>query len=542
MNKPWLKEYSAGVAATIDLGGYQSILDVFHQSCKTFAHKRAYTNMGCHLTFSELEEKSRHFAAYLQQTLQLKKGERFAIMLPNILQYPVAMFGAFRAGLTVVNLNPLYTPRELVHLLNNTGATSIIVLSNFASVLEKALPETSVKKVIVTNLGDLFPEPKSTIVNFVIKYLKRMVPAWHIEKAVMFKDALRAGQQQSLQEVSLNLEDVAYLQPTGGTTGVPKCAMLLHRNMIANMQQMSAWVNGAISAEDVMVTPLPLYHIFSLCVNGLMVMKLGATNLLITNPRDIKGFVKELKQTPFTCMTGVNTLFNALINNDDFKKLDFSKFHLTIAGGMALQKVVAEKWKKIVGHYICEGYGLTETSPVVCANPLPTVSPSKGIGLPLPSTDIKIDEGELCVKGPQVMPAYWQSPEETAKVFTQDGYFRTGDIAQMADDGYCYIIDRKKNMISVSGLKVFPNEVEDVISHIPGVLEVAAIGVPDEKSGEVVKVFIVRKEGGAVVSEEAVKAYCHENLTAYKVPKYVEFRDQLPKTNIGKILHRALRE
>jgi long-chain acyl-CoA synthetase len=506
--------------------------------------------MGSHLTYADLDSQTRDIAAYFQNTLKLKKGDRLAIMLPNILQYPVIMFAAFRAGLVVVNVNPLYKADELEHQLKDTGATAIVVLSNFASTVQAALPNTVLKHIIVTEMGDFFSFPKSFVVNFVVRHIKKFGTDCSIATAIKLSDILKKGAKQILEEINLQPNDIAYLQSTGGTTGLPKSAILTHHNMVANVEQMGAWASS-LSDREIMVTPLPLYHIFSLCVNCLLIFKLGGRNILITNPRDIAGMVKELKNISFTSMTAVNTLFNALVNNDAFAKLDFSKLKTVVAGGMSLQKVVANKWYDITGNYICEGYGLTEASPVAAANPLPMKNYSQGIGLAIPSTLLDIRDqknqslginqpGELCIKGPQVMQGYWQQPQETLAVMTPDGFLRTGDIAIMDEEGYCRIVDRIKNMILVSGFNVYPNQIEEVISRMPGVLEVAVIGVLNKEELETVKAFVVRKDPN--LTEKQIIDFCHQNLTSYKVPKLIEFRTELPKTNVGKILHRVLRE
>jgi long-chain acyl-CoA synthetase len=550
MKKNWINSYPQGVPAEINVTAYSSVVDIFEQSCKNYANRNAYLNFGHALTFAELELQSRYFAAFLQQKLQLKKGDRFAIMSPNLLQYPVAMFGALRAGLVIVNVNPLYTARELIHQLDDTGTKAILVVENFASVLQAALPKTSVKHVITTQIADLLPQPKAWLMNAVIKHIKRMVPKWDIPNSISLKRALQSGAKHQFTEVRLQQNDIAFLQGTSGTTGKPKSAILSHGNMVANMQQMSAWAHNKLSEQDIIITALPLYHIFSLTVNCLTIMKHGGCNVLITNPRDIPGFVKELSKIPFTAITGVNTLFNALTNNADFKNLNFSRMHFVVSGGMALQQVVAERWHKITQHPICEGYGLTEASPVVSANLLDVNDYNGSIGLPLPSTDIEIrdDEGnalgigecgELCVKGPQVMQGYWQKTEETTEVL-KDNWLYTGDVARVDEQGYVYIVDRKKNMIVVSGFNVYPNEVEAIISSMPDVAEVAVVGVPDDTSGESVKAFVVKKK--SELTKKAIIDYCREHLTRYKIPKKIEFRAELPKNNVGKIMHRLLRD
>jgi long-chain acyl-CoA synthetase len=553
VEKIWLKRYPPGVPAEINPDEYHSLVEIFEQSCKKFSDRDAFANMGYAMSFAELEARTRDFAAYLQKELGLQKGDRVALMLPNLLQYPVALFGILRAGLTAVNVNPLYTPRELQHQMNDAGAQTILIIANFAHVLAEVIAKTNIKNVIVTEVGDLLPFPKSLIVNFVVKYLKKMVPAYDLPGAVSFKTALSRGQKLTLEPVPLTGEDLAFLQYTGGTTGVAKGAMLTHRNMVANVQQVSTYIGSAIEeGREIIITALPLYHIFCLTVNCLTFVKFGGLNVLITNPRDIPGFVKELQSIgKFTFISGVNTLFNALVNNPDFAKLDFTALKLAVGGGMPMQRAVADKWQKLTGKRILEGYGLTEASPVVCFNPLDINEFNGSIGLPIASTEISLrDEqgnevpagqaGELCVKGPQVMRGYWQRPDETAKTVTTDGWLMTGDIATIDEQGFVRIVDRKKDMVLVSGFNVYPNEIEDVIAHCEGVLEVACIGVPDEKSGEAVKVFVVCKPG-AQLNEAALHEYCKANLTGYKMPKYIEFRDELPKSNVGKILRRELR-
>jgi long-chain acyl-CoA synthetase len=552
MEKIWLKRYPKGIPAEIDPDQYRSIVDIFEQSCKKFGHKPAFNNMGCSLTFEELDEKARDFAAYLQNELKLQKGERVAIMMPNLLQYPIALFGILRAGLVVVNVNPLYTPRELQHQLSDSGATTIVIVANFAHVLAEIIEKTPVKHVIITELGDLLPFPKSFIVNFAVKYVKKMVPSYHLPNAVNMYLALSRGRKLPFEPVEVTGEDLAFLQYTGGTTGVAKGAMLTHRNLIANMLQVYTYIISKVrEGEEVLISALPLYHIFCLTVNALIFLKLGGNNILITNPRDIPGFVKELSRWKFTAITGVNTLFNALAHDPGFAKLDFSALHLTVGGGMAVQQAVAKKWKEVTNNPILEGYGLTEASPVVTFNPMDLKEFNGSIGLPLPSTEVSLrndedkevgigERGELCIRGPQVMRGYWQRPEETAKMLTEDGWLRTGDIAVIDDEGFVRIVDRKKDMILVSGFNVFPNEVEEVVAHCPGVLEVACIGIPDEKSGEAVKIFVVAKSGVTLTVKE-IMDYCKKNLTGYKMPKQVEFRNELPKSNVGKILRRELR-
>jgi len=552
VDKIWLKSYPAGVPAKIDVDEFRSIGDLFEQGVRKFASRTAYICMGKGITYAELDRLSAQFAGYLQNVLKLPSGARVALMMPNLLQYPVALFGTLRAGYTVVNVNPLYTARELEHQLRDAGADVVVIVENFAHTLEQVRARLPVKHVVVTSLGEMLGFPKSALVNFVVRRVKKMVPPWRLEGAVRFSDALARGAAHPLRSVVVGHDDIAFLQYTGGTTGVAKGAILTHRNIIANLQQAHAWIRPFLhEGEEVIITALPLYHIFSLTANCLTFFKIGATNVLITNPRDIPGFVKELGKYKFTAITGVNTLFNALLNNPDFARLDFSKLNVALGGGMAVQKAVAEKWRKVTGVALVEAYGLTETSPAVTINPLDLPAFNHSIGLPVPSTDISIRDdadveqpvgqrGELCVRGPQVMRGYWQRPEDTARAFTPDGFLRTGDIAVIDDKGFITIVDRKKDMILVSGFNVYPNEVEDVVASHPGVIEVAAIGVPDERSGEAVKVFVVRKD--PTLTEAALIAYCHDNLTGYKVPHHVEFRDELPKSNVGKILRRELRD
>lgn len=553
MEKIWLKRYPQGVPAEINPDNYTSLVDVFDECCSKFRDRPAFTNMGSVLTYQDIDTRSRAFAAYLQQTLGLKKGERVAIMMPNLLQYPIALWGILRAGLVVVNVNPLYTPRELEHQLKDAGASTLLIIANFASVLAEVIDNTPVKNVIVTEVGDLIPGFKGALTNFVVKRIKKMVPSYQLPNALSFKKVLAEGATQSLSPVPLTNHDLAFLQYTGGTTGVAKGAMLTHRNMIANMEQVSAWLGPEVNeGQEVLITALPLYHIFCLTANCLCFMKFGGLNVLITNPRDIPGFVKELSKWKFSVITGVNTLFNALVNNEDFHNLDFSALKMSVGGGMAVQQAVADRWQQVTGTHLLEGYGLTESSPVVCINPTDLSEYSGSIGLPVPSTELSFrdengetvlmgEAGEICIKGPQVMLGYWQRPDETTKTLTEDGWLRTGDIATIDEQGFVRIIDRKKDMILVSGFNVFPNEVENVVALCDGVLEAACIGVPDEKSGEAVKVFIVPKEGVSL-TVEVVKDFCRKNLTGYKVPKFIEFRTDLPKSNVGKILRRELRD
>ena len=552
VQRPWLDHYPAGVPAEIDLNEFSAITDVFDAAVRNYRDKQAFINMGKSITYGELDTLSRDFAGFLLGEMKLKKGDRVAIMMPNCLQYPIALMGVLRAGLTVVNTNPMYTARELKHQLVDSGASVLVVLDNFGNVAQEVLEQLPNVKPITTGLGDMLGFPKGAIVNLVLKHIKKMVPDYNLPNAIRFRDTLTLGRMHKLPEIRNTPDDLAFLQYTGGTTGVSKGAMLTHRNLVANMQQAAAWVGANVRAgQETIVTALPLYHIFALTANCLVFMKFGATNLLITNPRDMPGFVKELKATPFTAITGVNTLFNGLLNTPGFNEIDFSKLHLTLGGGMAVQRAVADKWKQVTGCTLAEAYGLTETSPAVCINPLDIPEYNGSIGLPVPSTDVCIKDeegrqlaigeiGELCVKGPQVMKGYWQRPEETAKVIDAEGWLHTGDMARMDEQGYCYIVDRKKDMILVSGFNVYPNEIEDVIAMMPGVLEVAAIGVPDDKSGEAVKVFVVKKDPG--LTADQVKAFCREQLTGYKQPRFVEFREELPKSNVGKILRKELRD
>ncbi len=553
MDKVWLKNYQPGVPAEIDINQFQSVSEVFARSVERFRDRPAMANMGKVYTYGELDALTVRFASFLQNTLKLPMGARVAVMMPNLLQYPVAVFAILRAGYTVVNVNPLYTPRELEHQLNDAGVDTIVILENFANVLQQVIARTAVKHVVLTRIGDLLGAPKSWLVNFAVKHVKKMVPAWKLPVApVLFNDALKAGAAQPLKPVSIGHDDVAFLQYTGGTTGVAKGAMLLHRNIVANMLQAGAWVKPVVrEGQEVIVTALPLYHIFSLTANLMVFTEIGALNILITNPRDIPGFIKEIKQYPVTAMTGVNTLFNALLNHPDFASVDFSTWRLALGGGMAVQKAVADKWKAVTGVPLIEAYGLTETSPAACMNPLDLTEYNGTIGVPIPSTEIQIrdsqghevaygESGELCIRGPQVMKGYWRRPDETAKVIDEQGFLATGDMAMMTPEGFVKLVDRKKDMILVSGFNVYPNEVEDVVASHPGVLEVACVGVADEKSGELVKVFVVRKD--PALTEKDILAHCKANLTGYKVPKFVEFRDELPKTNVGKILRRALRD
>ncbi|WP_415062468.1 AMP-binding protein [Bdellovibrio sp.] len=551
MEKIWLKNYPKGVSTEVDLSKYSSLYDIYEESIRMFSSKKAFTNMGVSLTFSELDRKVDIFASFLQNELKLKKGDRIAIQMPNLLQFPIVAFAALRCGLTIVNTNPLYTAKEMQHQFKDSGAKAIVILANYAHLLEQILKDTDIESIVITEIADLFPTPKRLLVNSVVKYIKKMVPAYHLPQAYTFRQALELGAMKPSQKISTTLEDIAFLQYTGGTTGVAKGAMLLHRNVLANVLQIRDWMTPKLrEGEEIAIAALPLYHIFALTLNCLGLLRYGAENVLITNPRDIPGFIKELKKTPFSVMAGVNTLFNALMNNPEFMTIDFSKVKVSVAGAMTLQKSVAEKWMELTKSVIVEGYGLTEASPVVCCNPIDGTDKVGTIGLPFPSTDIKLlndddqevglgEAGELCCKGPQVMAGYWKRDDETAKVL-KDGWLRTGDIAMFDENGFFKIVDRKKDMILVSGFNVYPNEVEEAIAGHPGVLEVAAIGVPDEHSGEIVKAVVVKKDPN--LTAEDVIAFARKSLTNYKVPRLVEFRTELPKTNVGKILRRALRE
>ncbi|WP_419418693.1 AMP-binding protein [Legionella sp. D16C41] len=549
MEKIWFKNYQQGVPHEIDPNQYSSLVDLFEKACQKFADRVAYTNLGYDLTYAELEKRSRQFAHFLQG-FGLKKGARVAIMMPNLLQYPIALFGILRAGYIVVNTNPLYTADEVIHQMNDAGAEILIVVANFAKTVEKALPHTTVKHVIVTEIGDALSPFKRTIVNLVVKYIKKMVPAYKLPQAIKFNKAFKHKITKPLNTPPLVHKDIAFLQYTGGTTGIAKGAILTHGNMIANVLQAYNWIIPlGLSKQDIIVTALPLYHIFSLTANCLTFIKAGAKNILVTNPRDVSHFIDEIKNSKFTALTGVNTLFNALLNHPKFKEIDFSHVKLTLSGGMALQKSVAIKWHQETKTRILEAYGLTETCPAVTINPMYLEDYNGSIGLPLPSTEVSIrDEtgkelginevGELCVRGPQVMAGYWQRPDETALVMTKDGYLKTGDIARIDENGYIYLVDRKKDLIIVSGFNVYPNEVEQVISHHPGVLEVGVIGIKNDKVGERVKACVVKRD--PKLTPEDIITYCREHLTSYKVPKEVEFYSELPKTNVGKILRRAL--
>ena len=552
MEKIWLKSYQPGVSSVIDPSRYTSLVDLLESTFQTFAMRPAFHNMGRTLSYAEVDRLSYQFACYLQNDLKLSRGDRVAIMMPNLLQYPVALFGLLRAGMVAVNCNPLYTPRELEHQLKDSGAKAIVILANFASTLEKVVANTLVKHVVITEIGDMLPFPKRQIVNTLVKYVKKMVPSYSLPKAVSFNSTLALGATTSLSKPVIKNEDLAFLQYTGGTTGVSKGAMLTHGNILANFLQAKTWIQFLIKdGEEIIITPLPLYHIFSLTANCMIFCSVGALNVLITNPRDMPGFVKELKKWKFSAITGVNTLFNGLLHTPGFSEVDFSNLKVALGGGMAVQRAVAEKWKSVTGVPLIEAYGLTETSPAACINPMNILEYNGFIGLPLPSTEVVILDdagatvdlglvGEISIRGPQVMKGYWNRPDETEKVMTKDGFFRTGDLGYMNEDGYVKIVDRKKDMILVSGFNVYPNEVEDVIVTHPKVLEAAAIGVPDDKSGEAVKVFIVKKD--PTLTEEEVKSFAKQGLTGYKLPKYVEFRTELPKSNVGKILRKDLRD
>ena len=555
--KVWLEHYPKGVPAEIDYSAYTSIKHLFESCCDKFKDLPAYSNLGCTISYADLDARTREFAAFLQSLPGLAKGDRVAIMMPNLLQYPIAIFGVLRAGMIVVNVNPLYTPRELEHQLKDSGAKAIVIVENFATTLQQVIKSTPVEHVITTQIGDMLPVPKRWIVNFVIKNVKKMVPDWRIDGAMTFRAALARGAVAPYKSVDMTLDDLAFLQYTGGTTGLSKGAMLTHRNIVANLHQSGAWTSGDfVEGKEVVISPLPMYHIFCLTAT-LSFMKWGAVNVLITNPRDIPAFIEELKKWPWTILTGVNTLFNGLLNTPGFESLNFSTVKVVLGGGAAVQKAVAEKWQQVTGHALTEAYGLTETSPGASINPVN--SPWNGsIGLPLPSTEFSIrnddfvelplwsgqgnieaSTGEICIKGPQVMKGYWQQPTETAKVI-KDGWLLTGDVGHMDTKGFVYITDRKKDMILVSGFNVYPNEIEGVVAGCPGVLECASVGVPDDKSGEAVKIVVVKKDPN--LTKEQVIEYCKANLTGYKVPRVVEFRTELPKTPVGKILRRELRD
>lgn len=551
VEKIWLKSYPKGIPAEVDYQAFSSIVNLLEHSIERFKDKPAFANMGSQLSYQQLDEKTRDFAAFLQQELGLNKGDRVAIMMPNLLQYPIALFGILRAGLTVTNINPLYSPRELKHQLVDSGASCIVILENFCHVLEQVVDDTQVKTVITTRIGDMLSFPKSSLVNFVVKHIKRMVPSYSLDHQISFTQALQTGARHQLQTVTISSEDLAFLQYTAATTGVAKGVMLSHGNIIANLQQLTAWIGPFIEeGKELIITPLPLYHIFSLVGNCLLFIKFGGLVYLITNPRDYKGFVRELSKINFTAITGVNTLYSALLNTPGFDKIDFSRVILPIGGGMALQSAVAKRWHEATGKPLIEAYGLTEASPGICFNPLNLTEFNDKAGLPLPSTECSIQDdnnqplavgevGELCVRGPQVMQGYWNRPEQTKEAVKADGWLHTGDLATMDEDGFIQIIERKDDMIMVSGFNIYPSEIENVIAQHPGVLETAAIGIPNEKSGQVVKLYVVKKDPD--ITEALLHEYCKQHLTAYKRPKQIEFRASLPKSNVGKIIRRELR-
>jgi len=548
----WTDKYPEGMATEINPDAYPNVLAVLKESCERFANNPAFTNLGKTITYGELYELSGQFAAYLQSQTSLQPGDRIAVQMPNVLQYPVVVFGAMRAGLVVVNTNPLYTTREMEHQFNDSGAKALVCLANMASLAEEVLPKTQIETVIITEVGDMLPPLKRCIVNAVVKYVKKMVPAYHIPKAVKFTKAMSLGKGGKVKEAQPNAEDIAVLQYTGGTTGVAKGAMLTHRNLVANMLQCKEVMGANLDeGEETIVAPLPLYHIYAFTVHCMVMMITGNRNLLITNPRDLPSMIKDLTGEKITAFVGLNTLFVALCNNADFRALDWSKLKLTLSGGMALQKAVAERWEEVTGSPICEGYGMTETSPVVSVNPIQNIQLGT-IGIPVPSTVCKVvdeegneapigEPGELCVKGPQVMKGYWQRPDDTADTIDKDGWLHTGDVALIQEDGYLRIVDRMKDMIVVSGFNVYPNELEDVLSQLPEVAQCAAIGIPDERTGETIKMFVALAEGASLTEEQVIK-HMRDNVTGYKVPRAVEFREELPTTNVGKILRRSLRD
>ncbi|MCG7656767.1 AMP-binding protein [Wielerella bovis] len=552
MEKIWLSSYEEGVQAEIDLTQYRSIVDVVQQSVERFGNQTAFCNMGKELSYREIGKLATDFASFLQNVLQLPRGERVAVMMPNVLQYPIVTFGILQAGLVVVNTNPLYTPRELEHQLNDSGATTIVVLENFANTLELVLPKTQIKHVVVTNLGDMFGALKGTIMNFVVRKVKKMVPEYRIAQAIPFKQALSQGATHTFKPVELTRDDLAFLQYTGGTTGVAKGAMLSHGNICANMLQATEVIkHKLVDGKEVVIAALPLYHILALTVNLLLFFKVGAKSILISNPRDLDSFIAELKKYPVSVFIGLNTLFRGLMAKPEFKQVDFSTWKLVVGGGTATQESTAEQWAKLVGSPIVDAYGLTEASPGVCVNPLNITHYTGSIGLPIPSTDVQLrdghgglvpigEAGELWIRGPQVMRGYWNKPEETAKVMDQDGWLETGDIAIMNEKGWLKIVDRKKDLIIVSGFNVYPNEIEEVVAHHEKVQEVACVGVKSDKTGEALKLFVVKKD--ASLTKDELIEYCRTQLTGYKVPRDIEFRDELPKSNVGKILRRELRE
>ena len=548
----WKDKYPVGVSSEINPDEYQNIQAVLKQSCERFADKPAFSNLGKTLTYGELYKLSGDFAAYLQQNTDLQPGDRIAVQLPNLIQYPIVVFGAMRAGLIVVNTNPLYTAREMEHQFNDAGAKALVCLANMAHLAEEVLPKTGIKHVVITEVADMLPPLKRMLINAVVKHVKKMVPAYSLPKAVKLNDALALGRAKAVRDVSPSSDEVAVLQYTGGTTGVAKGAMLTHRNIVANMLQCKALMGSNLNdGSEVLIAPLPLYHIYAFTFHCMAMMLSGNHNILISNPRDLPAMIKDLSKYRFSGFVGLNTLFVALCNSEDFRKLDFSALKVTLSGGMALQLATAERWKQVTGCPICEGYGLTETSPVASVNPIEHIQIGT-IGIPVPSTQFKVinddgqdlaqgEIGELCIKGPQVMKGYWQRPEATAEVIDAEGWFKSGDIGVVQEDGYIRIVDRKKDMILVSGFNVYPNELEDVLAGLPGVLQCAAIGVPDEKSGEAIKLFVVVKPGESLTKEQVMQ-HMHDNLTGYKRPKSVEFRDSLPTTNVGKILRRELRD
>lgn len=554
MEKIWLKNYEEGVRPEIDLNQFSSLIDYFEHYFRKYSDRVAYINLGKSMTFKQIDNASKAFANYLTHELKLKKGDRVAIMLPNVMQFPIAMYGIHRAGMIAVNVNPLYTARELAHVLKDSEAAALVALANFGQTVQKANELVPVKHLILTQLGDMLGVLKGTLVNFVVKRVKKMVPAYKLPQAKSFKNCLSKGKKHHYSKIRITQDDIAYLQYTGGTTGVAKGAILTHRNMLANVTQATEWLKPLLKRHEFkggIITALPLYHIFSLTANCLTFLAVGIPNILITNPRDIPGFIKELKSHDFAVITGVNTLFNALLNNEDFKTVDFSKLHLTLGGGMAVQKAVAERWQKVTGTPLLEAYGLTEASPAVTINPTNLKQYNGSIGLPIPSTDISIrndkneevplgEVGELCVKGPQVMRGYWKDEENTQKAFTEDGWLKTGDMVSVDEQGFVRVVDRKKDMISVSGFKVYPNEVEDIIAMLDDVLEVAVVGKPDPDHGERVCAYVVKKS--KALTQEKILEHCKENLTKYKIPKEVVFKDELPKTNVGKVLRRELRD
>ena len=550
-DKPWLKSYPPGIPAEINMNEFSSIRDIFEQAVRKFKDNVAFSNMRTRLTYGQLDRLTRDFAAYLQSLPGMKKGDRVAIMMPNMLQYPIAIFAALRAGFVVVNVNPLYTPRELEHQLNDAGVKAIVIVENFASTLQEVLKNTKVEHMVVTSVGEMHPFFKRVLLNFVIRYVKKMVPRFSLPGSINLRKALSIGKPVELKPVPLSHDDLAFLQYTGGTTGVAKGAMLSHGNIVANLQQASSWVRDDLEeGKELVITALPMYHIFCLTANVLLYMKLGGHLLLISNPRDMKAFAKSLRGVPFTGLTGVNTLFNGMMNTPEFASLDFSHMKLALGGGAAIQRAVADRWRQMTGKPLSEAYGLTECSPAVCINPIHEEF-NGSIGLPIPSTNVSIrdddftelpvgQEGELCVKGPQVMRGYWKRPKDTAEVLTPDGWLKTGDIAYMDEKGYFRITDRKKDMILVSGFNVYPNEIEGVVAMHPGVLEAAAVGVPDSKTGEAVKLFVVKKD--PALTAEVLIEHCRKHMTAYKIPRHVAFKDDLPKSPVGKVLRRELRD